>query len=315
MNPAVSVVIPVYNGAATIGDTLRSLLAQSGPAASREIIVVDNGSTDATREIARSFDVTLAEEATRGPAAARNRGLALARGEIIAHCDADTIVTRRWLAEIVAPLRDPETALVTGETLAYRPATGPERYAAASGLFDGQRAATREKFPFAPSLNMAVRRADALAAGGWDDTLATGEDVDFSHRVLLLPSYAAHSAGAQASRIAYASKAVLFHRNRASDEAFRDQARSYGRGAAQLYLRHPRTLAWTPKMSLVLARTLAVRGVAPPVLAALARVRLASHERVEFATYHRIWVRAFWKGFAEEFRAGRARPPRRCSCG
>ena len=110
MSPIVSVVIPVYNGSATIGDTLRSLQAQSG-APAFEVIVVDNGSTDATREVVSRFDVTLLDEVTRGPAAARNRGLRDARADIVAHCDADTVLTRRWLSELVEPLRDPGVAV------------------------------------------------------------------------------------------------------------------------------------------------------------------------------------------------------------
>ena len=304
MSPIVSVVIPVYNGSATIGDTLRSLQAQSG-APAFEVIVVDNGSTDATREVVSRFDVTLLDEVTRGPAAARNRGLRDARADIVAHCDADTVLTRRWLSELVEPLRDPGVAVVAGQTLAYRPATGAERYAAASGIWDAARAVVREPFPFAPSLNMAVRRADALEAGGWDESLMTGEDVEFSHRLLLL---------APGRRIAYAPGALLFHRNRASDEALRRQAESYGRGIAQLYLRHARVLPWTPRLSLTLASRLAVRLAAVPTLAALARVRLVSAQRAEFARYHGMWNLAHWRRFAAEFRKGRRQPSRQCSC-
>jgi glycosyltransferase involved in cell wall biosynthesis len=300
----VSVVIPVYNGAATIGDTLRSLAALAPNTPEFEIVVVDNGSVDATREVARRFDVTLVEEATRGPAAARNRGLDYARGDIVAHCDADTVVTRHWLAELVAPLADPAVALVAGQSLSYRPETGAERYAAASGIWDAERAVTREPFPFAASLNMAVRRADALAVSGWDQTLMTAEDVDFSHRVL-------HARG---GRIAYAPKAILFHKNRADDDALRRQARSYGRGSAELYLRHPDMLAWTPRMSSALAWTLALRVAAAPALALGARLRLASRERAEHARYHRLWTLAYWRGFSETYREGRAVRRERCSC-
>jgi len=302
---AVSVVIPVYNGANSIGDMLRSLQSQSAPRPDTEIIVVDNGSTDDTRSIVRRFDVTLLEEPKRGPAAARNRGLRHARGAIVAHCDADTVLTRRWVAEVVAPLGDPDVAVVAGRTLAYRPVTGAERYAAASAMWEAERSVARREFPFAPSLNMAVRRDDALRAGGWDESLLTAEDIDFSHRVLLLDPR---------RRIAYAPNAMLFHRNRATDEALRVQARSYGRGAAHVYLRHPHMLPWTPKLRLMIASRMARRVAAAPALAALARVGLASRERAEFAAYHRMWYAAYWEGFFAELRTVRARPQQRCSC-
>jgi hypothetical protein len=107
---------------------------------------------------------------------------------------------------------------------------------------------------------------------------------------------------------------LLFHRNRASDEALRRQAESYGRGIAQLYLRHARVLPWTPRLSLTLASRLAVRLAAVPTLAALARVRLVSAQRAEFARYHGMWNLAHWRGFAAEFRKGRRQPSRQCSC-
>jgi glycosyltransferase involved in cell wall biosynthesis len=304
MSLAVSVVIPVYNGAATIGDTLRSLLGQTASTPSFEIVVVDNGSDDGTREIVGCFDVILLEESTRGPAAARNRGLHHARGDIVAHCDADTVVTRRWLAELTAPLADPGVALVAGQSLGYRPETGAERYAVAAGIWDAERATTREPFPFVASLNMAVRRSDALAAGGWDETLLTAEDVDFSHRVLQ----------STRGRIAYEPKAILFHKNRTSDEALRRQARSYGRGSAELYLRHPDILAWTPRLTYALASTLALRIAAAPILALGASARLVSRERAEFARYHRMWNVAYWRGFSEVYRRGRTARREQRSC-
>lgn len=304
MSTLVSIVIPVLNGAATIGDTLCSLFAQASKTPDFEIVVVDNGSGDDTREIVRRFDVTLLEEAVRGPAAARNRGLQHARGEIVAHCDADTVVTRRWLAELIAPLADPSVALVAGQSLGYRPETGAERYAAASGIWDAERATTRDPFPFVASLNMAVRRADALAAGGWDQTLMTAEDVEFSHRVLRRTR----------GTIAYAPKAILFHKNRTSDDDLRRQAHSYGGGSAELYLRHPETLPWTPRLSVALAGRLALRVAAPPALALGARLHLASRERAEFARYHRDWNVAYWRGFFDTYRTGRSVRRERCPC-
>ena len=164
--PSVSVIIPVLNGAATIGDTLAALQTQTGAPAGVQTLVVDNGSTDATAQIVRRFDVTLLEEAKRGPGAARNRGLRAAAGAVIAHLDADTIPARRWLTEIIAPFGDADVQLVGGRTLAFRPETAAERYVARAALFDAEATIARAVLPFVPSLNMAVRRDAALAIGG-----------------------------------------------------------------------------------------------------------------------------------------------------
>jgi glycosyltransferase involved in cell wall biosynthesis len=291
---SVSVVIPVWNGEATIGELLGALRTQRDFPPATEVIVVDNGSADATRDIVRELGVTLLEEPVRGPAAARNCGLRHARGDVVAHLDADMLPTRRWLAELVAPFADRAVRLVAGRTLAYRPRTGAERYVAASGLWEAERALRREPFPFAPSGNMAVRRDAALAIGGWAEDLPTGEDVDFSHRLVW----------AFGCEIAFAPNAVAFHRNRPSDEQLRRQARTYGEGAARLYLRYPEVVRWDARKSIALTAQLAGRTLLPSVLRVGRTVGLVSDDQLEFARYHRLWSGAFWRGFAAVYRRG-----------
>lgn len=88
---SISVIIPAYNRAALIGTTLESLLAQTLPAA--EIIVVDDGSTDGTPEVAEAFGspVRVIRQENAGPAAARNRGFKESRGSFIHFFDSDDI--------------------------------------------------------------------------------------------------------------------------------------------------------------------------------------------------------------------------------
>jgi mycofactocin glycosyltransferase len=296
---AVSVVVPVLNGAKTIGALLDALAQQSGAPPDAEIIIVDNGSTDGTTEVVQRHSVTLLHEAIRGPAAARNCGLRHARGAVIAHLDADTLPSRRWLAEIVTPFEDPQVVIVAGRTVCYPQDTAAGRYVAASGLYETERAINREPFPFAPSLNMAVRRSAALAVGGWAADMMTGEDVDFSHRVLR----------AFPSRIAYQPKAVLFHNTRASAEDLRRQAWTYGEGAADIYLRYPEVVRWDLAKTLVLVGRLGARSALPPLLALGAMVRAAEAKDVEFARYHRLWTWAFWRGFFSMYRHRERRKP------
>jgi glycosyltransferase involved in cell wall biosynthesis len=91
--PLVSVIIPTYNRAHVVGEAIDSVLAQSY--AHIEIIVVDDGSTDETLGRLHSYrdKIRVAQQANAGPAAARNRGIAIARGELIAFLDSDDI----WL--------------------------------------------------------------------------------------------------------------------------------------------------------------------------------------------------------------------------
>ncbi|MBU1395449.1 MAG: glycosyltransferase family 2 protein, partial [Gammaproteobacteria bacterium] len=88
MNPRFSVVIPAFNAAATLARAVESVRAQSWPA--HEIIVVDDGSADATAEIAAGFDgVRLIRQKNSGVSVARNAGAAAASGDWLAFLDAD----------------------------------------------------------------------------------------------------------------------------------------------------------------------------------------------------------------------------------
>jgi len=296
--PSASIVIPVLNAASTVGDVLNALRTQVDAPAETEIIAVDNGSTDGTQAVLRQFNVTVLEEPKRGPAAARNRGLHHARGDIVVHVDADTLPTRRWLKALVAPFDDPQTVIVGGRILSFRPETPAERYIAASGLYEPENNVHRDLFPFVVSMNMAVRRTAALAIGGWTEDMLTGEDADFCLRLQ-------RQFGC---RLAYQPEAVLFHRNRQSDAGLWRQAWSYGQGVAHMYVRHPDAVQWDVRKALHLARIIAERSAKPTLLRIAHRLGLASDEAVEFARYHRDWTWWFWRGFFRYRRCGAYRP-------
>ena len=102
---SVSLIIPAFNAAGTLRETLESVAAQSVPL--DEVIVVDDGSTDSTAEIAESFSgVRLIRQANNGAAAALNAGLALVSGSVFAFLDADDLWTpdtvRRQLENLAA---------------------------------------------------------------------------------------------------------------------------------------------------------------------------------------------------------------------
>lgn len=96
--PFVPVIVPVYNGEATIEGCIRSLLEWHYPKKRYEILVVDSNSTDNTSTIVKKYPVRyLVEDEIQNPCAARNRGIREARGEILAFTDADVVVGRNRL--------------------------------------------------------------------------------------------------------------------------------------------------------------------------------------------------------------------------
>ena len=100
----VSVIIPTFNRAASVSRAIDSVLGQTYPRV--EVIVVDDGSTDDTRERLSAYDhrVQYVYEENAGPAAARNRGAALATGELIAFLDSDDVILPAKLEKQVAYL-------------------------------------------------------------------------------------------------------------------------------------------------------------------------------------------------------------------
>ena len=107
--PAVSVIIPTHNRAAMVREAIESVLAQSY--ADRELIVVDDGSTDGTRAAVAAFlpQLTYIYQEHQGVSAARNRGAAMARGEYLAFLDSDDLwlMTRPLPISMPSPRRRP----------------------------------------------------------------------------------------------------------------------------------------------------------------------------------------------------------------
>jgi teichuronic acid biosynthesis glycosyltransferase TuaG len=187
--PLVSVVIPTYNYARYLPQAIDSALAQAATDLSLEIIVVDDGSTDETPEVARRFGsaVRYERQANRGPSAARNRGVAEARGEYVAFLDADD----HWLPDkLIRQLRAlavrRDTAGCHGAFLVRRPSGELgrlARYWRRSGHYPTSRDLLRGN-----SINMStvlIRREALISTGPFDESLRTAEDWNLWLRLLL----------------------------------------------------------------------------------------------------------------------------------
>jgi glycosyltransferase involved in cell wall biosynthesis len=184
----ISVVIPCFNAAAFLADALRSVLQQN--IEGLEVVVVDDGSIDDSVVIARSFSfVRVIEQANLGPAAARNRGVAQARGRFVAFLDADDVWLPGKLASQLALLEQaPDAGVVYGDFYFWR--ADIRTLYTHSEEFD---AAVRSGWLYPEILldsliciiTAVVRREVFDEIGGFDEQLRTGEDYDLWVRAAL----------------------------------------------------------------------------------------------------------------------------------
>ncbi len=174
--PLVSVIVPVHNGEAYLEQALESIRDQDYRPL--EVIVIDDGSTDGTASIARRFseDLHYLYQPRAGPAAARNAGLRLARGEWIAFLDADDLWPPGKLVQQAAYLRDdPGLQVVLGRVQQIEDAI-PR--AAGSALTPGYREIGDPLTSFVVGSAL-VRRAAFERIGRFDAGLSFSEDVDW----------------------------------------------------------------------------------------------------------------------------------------
>ena len=117
--PAVSIIIPVYNNEENIGKLIESLLKSDYPKELLEIIIVDNGSNDRTKEIIRQYPVVilLEEKNIQSSYAARNKGIINAKNEIFAFIDSDCLADAQWIKNAVLCLNREKVDLLAGNVI------------------------------------------------------------------------------------------------------------------------------------------------------------------------------------------------------
>jgi len=178
-----SVIIPVYNGGKTLSCCLQALCESTLQPA--EIIVVDDSSADDSAAIARRFAVRVLTltGGPSGPAAARNRGVAIATGDVLAFIDADIAVHADTLARIVQCLRaEPDIVALFGSYDTNPPvATLVSRYKNLMHHYVHQRSNT-EASTFWTGCG-AIYRDKFLAMGGLDESFITIEDIELGVRL------------------------------------------------------------------------------------------------------------------------------------
>lgn len=179
--PLVSIIIPSYRQAAYIAETLDSVLSQTFEA--WEALIIDDGSPDNTDEVVapyleRDARIKYLKKENGGVASARNYGLQAAKGEYILPLDADDVIAPRYLELAVKAFEEvPERRMVYCHARFFGARTGEFRV-----RYKGYKRMLLDNSIFCSAF---YRRSDALAIGGYDETLRLGfEDWDFNIRLL-----------------------------------------------------------------------------------------------------------------------------------
>ncbi|WP_255169131.1 glycosyltransferase [Natrononativus amylolyticus] len=231
--PILSVVVPVYNDPRGIRETLESVTAQTYPAEAYEILAVDNGSTDGTREVIRAFESfhdtvrLLVEDEIQGSYAARNEGIEHARGEIVSFVDADMTVEEDWAESIVASYEEhgwdymgcPVELYVERETLTAT-------YDRTLGGFPVEQYMRERNFTGTGSLS--VRREVFDAVGRFDERIVSQGDGEFGKRVA--------EAGFDQH---FEPEITMYHAARSDLRAWLRKQVRIGRGAIQKQVYYP----------------------------------------------------------------------------
>jgi len=182
--PFISVIIPAFNAAKIIHNTLSALKKQSYPKDLFEIIVVDDGSRDNTAEVAQKMSAIVLTQSNQGAGVARNLGAKRAKGEIILFTDSDCEPQEDWIESMVDPFQNHE---IVGAKGFYK--TKQHEFSARFAQVEYEIKCNMLKkehyIDFIDTYSAAYRRDIFLEAGGFDAvyTTASGEDSELSYKL------------------------------------------------------------------------------------------------------------------------------------
>ncbi|MFQ6000710.1 MAG: glycosyltransferase [Anaerolineae bacterium] len=224
-----SVIVPAHNATATIGECLEALRRQSLPGADYEIIVVDDGSSDSTRESVAEYGAKLLTQDHQGPAVARNLGAAQAQGEIILFTDADCVPASDWIETLLTAFSDDQIAGAKG---IYR--THQKELVARfvqleyEDKYDLMR---KERYiDFIDTYSAAYRKEVFNNNEGFDPAFprASGEDVEFSYRL-----------AERGYKMVFVPQAIVYHRHVDSLWDYLKRKFYVGYWRVLMYRKHP----------------------------------------------------------------------------
>lgn len=174
-----SIIIPAYNEEKSLPGCLESLKNQNLPANDFEVIVIDNGSTDQTPNIVKNYGATLIVNKEKNVSGLRNLGAQMAQGEVLAFIDADCTAASNWLTAASKYINNEKVSAWGGVPGVPDDATWVQK------SWYNLRKKTEKVLAveWLESMNLFVRKSTFLNLGGFNESLVTCEDVDFSYRL------------------------------------------------------------------------------------------------------------------------------------
>ena len=254
--PLASVVVPVYNGSATLDACLEALTDQTVDAALYEVIAVDDGSEDGSADVAARHRVRVLRQAHAGAAAARNHGAQEARGDLLLFTDADCEPLPDWIEKMLAPFAELSVMGVKGAYLTKQRSV-VARFAQAEYEEKYEHLDRVKNIDFVDTHSAAYRRETFLEAGGFDPSFAFDEDQEFSYRL----AKAGH-------RLVFTRGARVWHRHPSNVWQYMRRKVIIGRWKVRVHMVHPSKLVydaytpWTQRAQLVLVALTLGTGIA-----------------------------------------------------
>jgi cellulose synthase/poly-beta-1,6-N-acetylglucosamine synthase-like glycosyltransferase len=233
--PFVSVIVPIYNSEEDVIDLVECLVNQTYSPEQTEFLLVDNNSQDNTanllKEQIEKYQAQgknckyLSENQVQSSYAARNKGIKMSQGEILAFTDADCRPQPDWLVNLIKPFVNPQVSIVAGEVEGLAGNSLLEQY---GNLYKTLSQKYTLEHPFAAygqTANLAIRKDALHLVGLFRPYLTTGGDADICWRILKEIE----------SEIIFAPSAIVFHRHRHNLTDFKNQWRRYGKSNQYLH--------------------------------------------------------------------------------
>jgi len=244
--PLVSIIIPAHNEEATIGKCLASLENLDYPSDNLELILINDGSTDGTKKIMESFvqssrfHCTYLETEGVGAPKARNVGLTHAKGDYVAFTDADCVVERKWLKNLIKNFGVAEIVGVGGPNITPDDDTEFAKCVGTVLTFlskPGSRYASNPDKPMEifhnPTCNVVYRKKVIEEVGGFNENLVNCEAEELDYRIR-----------ERGYKLLYTPDARVYHYRRPTYKRFARMAYSYALGRMQAIKQHWKMGRW-----------------------------------------------------------------------